>query len=117
MAPKGIKASKLFERKSKAKMVEWKAQEHSCGTRYVPVEISTSTSPQISTRDAVRMNIVNQEAALHNANPQSMDVDEPFWIEEDIPEQRRVSLPSCCFLMPFNIALSPSPSLHGRVYS
>jgi hypothetical protein len=52
------------------------------------------------------MVIVNQEAALHDADPQYMDVNEPYWIEEDIPEQRRVSLPSCCFLMPS--ALSPS---------
>jgi hypothetical protein len=100
MAPKGIKRSKLFARKSKAKVVEWKAREHSRATRYVLVEISTSTSLQIPGRDPVRIDIVNQKAVLHDANPQSMDVNEPFWIEEDIPEQRRVSLPSCHFLMP-----------------
>jgi hypothetical protein len=108
MAPKGIKASKLVGRKSKAKVVEWKAREHARGTRYVPVEIGTSTSQQIPGRDAVGMDIAYQEAALHDADPQSMDVDEPFWIEEDVPEQRRVSSPSRRFLMPFDIVLSPS---------
>ena len=54
------------------------------------------------------MDIVNQEAVSHDADPQFMDVDEPFWIEEDVPEWRRVSTPSCPFLMPFDVALRPS---------
>ena len=37
MAPKGIKASKLFERKSKAKVIEWVAWKRSRGTQYIPV--------------------------------------------------------------------------------
>jgi hypothetical protein len=93
MASKGTKTSKLFERKSKAKVVEWKAWQHSYATRYVPIKIVTSTSPQISGRDAVRIDIVNQEAVFHDANPQSMEINEPFCIEEDIPKQRRVSSP------------------------
>jgi hypothetical protein len=114
MAPKGIKTSKLFERKSKAKVVEWKALDHSCGTRYVLVEIGTSTSQQILGRDTVR---IDPEEVLHGADPQSMDVDEPFWVKEDVPEQRRVSSPSCPLLIPFDIALLVPAYLHGRVYS
>jgi hypothetical protein len=110
MAPKGIRAAKIFERKSKAKVVEWKTREHSRGTRYVPVEIGTSTRQQIPGRDAVRVDIVNQEAILDDADPQPMDVDEPFWIDEDVTQQRRVSSPSCPFLMPFDLSLSPSVS-------
>ncbi|KAN0127149.1 hypothetical protein V8E53_015019 [Lactarius tabidus] len=68
MAPKGIKTSKLFARKSKAKK---------------------PAPQQVCKFQGIRIDIVNQKAALHDANPQSMDVNEPFWIEEDIPEQRR----------------------------
>jgi hypothetical protein len=92
MAPKGIKASKLFERKSKAKVVDWRAWEHYRGTSYIPVEVGTSTSQQSPGRDAatlaVRMDIVNQVAGLHDTDPESMDVNEPLQMEEDIPEQR-----------------------------
>jgi hypothetical protein len=110
MAPKGIKTSKLFERKSKAKVVEWKTREHSRRTRYVPVEIGTSTSWQTSGRVTVGMDmdVVDQGAVSHDADPQSMDVDEPFWIDEDVPEQRTVSSPTYPFLMSFDVALSPS---------
>lgn len=109
MAPKGIKASKLFQKKSKAKLVEWKARERSRGMRYVPVEVSTSKNQQIPGRNAVRMEIDNHEAMLHEADPPSMDVDKSFWIGgPNVPEQRRVRLTSCPFLMSFDVALSPS---------
>ena len=92
MAPKGIKASKLFERKAKAKVIEWVAWKRSRGTRYIPVEVNTSKNPHTPRGDAaVRMEIDPHEAVSHEDNPPSMDVDETFSIEEpDIPEQRRV---------------------------
>ena len=93
MAPKGIKTSKLSERKHKAKVVDWKARERSCGTIYLLVEIGTLTTRQITGMDTVRMDIVNERAVSHDANPQPMDVDEPSWIDEDVPEQTRVSSP------------------------
>jgi hypothetical protein len=114
MAPKGIKTSKLSGRKSRAKVVEWKTREISRGTRYFPVEIGTSKS-----RQTVGMDIVDPEAVLpvpRDADPQSMDVDEPLWIDEDVPEQTRVSSPSCPFLMSFDWLLVPA-YLHRRFYS
>jgi len=91
MALKGIKASKLIRKKSKAKLVEWKARERSRGTRYVPVEVSTSKNQGIPGRDAVRMEIDNSEAVSHEADPPSMDVDGSFWIGgPNVREQRRV---------------------------
>ena len=93
MAPKGIKTSKLSERKHKAKVVDWKARERSRGTIYLLVEIGTSTTRQITGMDTVRMDIVNERAVSHDADPQPMDVDEPSWIDEDVPEQTRVSSP------------------------
>jgi hypothetical protein len=94
MAPKGIKASKVFQRRSKAKVIEWAPRKGSRGTRHIPVEVSTSTNRQVPRQDAVGIEIDHHEAILHNTDPQSMDVDvdETFRIEEPvIPEQRRVS--------------------------
>jgi hypothetical protein len=92
MAPKGIKTSKIIQRKSKAKVVEWVPRERSRGTRYVPVDASTSTGLQTPRRDTARMEIDSHEAALYEADLPSMDVDETLWIEEPVmPEQRRVS--------------------------
>jgi hypothetical protein len=107
MALKGVKASKVFQKKSKAKVIEWVTREHSRGTRYIPVDVSTSTSQQTQGRDTVRMEIDNHEAVLHEADLPSMDVDGSFWIEEPvIPEQRRVSSPTCPFSTICDKALS-----------
>jgi hypothetical protein len=94
MAPKGIKASNLFGRRSKVKVIEYVARERARGTRYVPVEIKTSKNRQSAARDTVKMEVdgnqeVSQEASLPSTY---MDVDETFWLEEpDTCEQRRVS--------------------------
>ncbi|KAH9013953.1 hypothetical protein EDB85DRAFT_1899444 [Lactarius pseudohatsudake] len=90
MAPKGIKASKAFQRKSKAKIIDWVPRKGSRGTRHIPVEVSTSTNLPMPRRDAGGRDIDNHEAILHETDPPSMDVDETFWIEEPvIPEQKR----------------------------
>lgn len=112
MALKGIKTSRLFERKSKAKVVTWKARERVRQTEFFQVEIGASTSRQITGIDPVRMEIVDQGAVPHDAGTQSMDidacVDEPSWIDEDVPEQTRVRSHSCPFSLSFDVALSPS---------
>ena len=95
MAPKGIKASKLFERKSKAKVIEWVAHKRSRGTQYVLVEVSTSKNPHTPRRDTAKMEIDPSEAVSHEDYFPSMDVNETFSIEEpDIPEPQRVSSPT-----------------------
>ena len=93
MAPKGIKASKLFERKSKAKVMEWEPQKRSRKTIYLPVEVRTSENWQKSARDALEMEADNHQAESQEASLPSMDmdVDETFSIEEsNAPEQKRV---------------------------
>jgi hypothetical protein len=91
MAPKGIKASKILQRKSKAKAMEWVAQEHSWGTKYIPVEVNHSKTQQASVRDTMEMEVDDHQAGLEETSLPSMDVDKTFWIEEpDAPEQRRV---------------------------
>ncbi|KAH9048382.1 hypothetical protein EDB84DRAFT_1434385 [Lactarius hengduanensis] len=90
MAPKGIKASKVFQRKSKAKIIDWVSRKGSRGTRNIPVEVSTSTNLPIPRKDAGGREIDNHEAILHETDPPSMDVDKTFWIEEPvIPEPKR----------------------------
>jgi hypothetical protein len=109
MAPKGMKASKVFQRKSKAKVIEWVPRERSRGTRYIPVDVSTSTSRQMQGRDTVRMAIDNHEAVFQEADPPSMDVDETPWMEEPvIPEHMRVSSPTCHSSTVCDMALSPN---------
>jgi hypothetical protein len=44
MGIKGIKTSQVLRRKSRAKVVEWKAQELAHRTKYVQVEVGTSTN-------------------------------------------------------------------------
>ncbi|KAI9431069.1 hypothetical protein H4582DRAFT_2060255 [Lactarius indigo] len=87
MAPKGIKASKVFQRKSKAKIIDWVTREGSRGTRSVPVEVITSTDLPVPRRGAGGREIDNHEATLHETDPPAMDIDDTFWIEE--PEQKR----------------------------
>jgi len=95
MAPKGIKASKAFQRKSKAKIIDWVSRKGSRGTRHIPVEVSTSTNLLMPRRDAGGSDMDNHKENLHETDPPSMDVDETFWIEEPvIPEQKRVSSPA-----------------------
>jgi hypothetical protein len=96
MARKGIKASKVIQRKSKAKIIDWVTREGSRGTRNIPVEVSTSKNLPMPRRGAGRREIENHEEISHETDPPSMDVDETFWIEEPvIPEQKRVSPPAC----------------------
>jgi hypothetical protein len=108
MALKGVKASKVFQRKFKAKGVDWVPRKRSRTTRYVPIEVSTSRDQPTLRRDTVRMEIDDREEALHEDNSLlSMDADETFWEEEpDIPEPRRVSSATHPFLKTFDVALS-----------
>jgi hypothetical protein len=95
MAPKGIKASKIIQRKSKATVVEWETRKQAQGIRHIPVEVNTSTPWQTSRKDAVRMEMDNLEETLHEMGP-PMDIDETSWIDEPvISEQKRVSSPMC----------------------
>ena len=91
MVPKGIKASKIFERKSKAKVIEWGPLKCARGTKYLQVEVETSKNWQKSERDALKMEVDDCQVELQGASLPSMDVDKTFSIEEqDAPEQKRV---------------------------
>jgi hypothetical protein len=121
MAPKGMKASKVFERKSKVKVVEWVLRKGARGKRYVPVDVSASTSQQTQGRDAAGMEIDNHEEILHDADPSSMDVcaDETFRVEESvIPEQRKVSRPTIFHSSAvLDIVFSPSAPTWKSLFS
>ena len=111
MGIKGIKTSQVLRRKSRAKVVEWKARELTHGTKYVQVEVGTSKNPKRvkrPVRNAVRM---ETDAVLQEVDPPSMDVDKTFWIDEpDVPTQKRVHFSICPSSIPFNVA--PSPGIH-----
>jgi hypothetical protein len=79
MVPKGVKVSKVIQRRSKAKVVEWETRKLSRGTRHIPVEVSTSTPWQISRQDDVRMAADNHEEMFHK-----MDVNETSWVDEPV---------------------------------
>jgi hypothetical protein len=108
MPPKGIKASRLFQRKPKAKAVELVPRVHSRRTTHIQVEVGTSNTQQAQGRDVARMELDSHGSAFHEAGPEFMDVDEAFWIEEpDVPqaEQRRVSSRTYPWLKLFDMAL------------
>lgn len=93
MAPKGIKASKVLKDRFKAKAVNWITQDHSRGTRDIPVKVRTKK--QKTTQRQNTGGIESAEEILHGTNLPSMDVDETFWTEEpDIGQQKRVSSPA-----------------------
>jgi hypothetical protein len=98
MAPKGIKASKVFKRKSKAKVIEWVTKEHSRGTRDVAVEVNTSKGEPKPRQNTGGLE--SDEAALYETTLPTMDVDETFWTEQAVvDEQKRVSSSASPFLM------------------
>jgi hypothetical protein len=119
MAPKGIKASKILQRKTKVKVIDWVPRERSRGTTYTPIELSTPRNQRTRRKNAVIMETDDREV-VHEENLPSMDVDDPVdetWIEEpEVPTQRRVSLFSYPSIMPLDIALSPSAHLWKSLF-
>jgi hypothetical protein len=117
MPPKGIKASRLFQRNPKAKAVELVPRVRSRRTTHIQVEVGTSNTQQVQGRDVARMELDSHDSVMHEVDPEPMDIDEAFWIEElDVPEQRRVSSPTYPWLMTSDMALVPAYLLHGTVY-
>jgi hypothetical protein len=95
MAPKGIKASNVLKSRSRAKAMEWVTQEHSRGTRDIAVEVRASKGKRTLAPRQITGGIENTEAILHENALPAMDVDETFWAEEPVTDQRkRVSSPA-----------------------
>lgn len=94
MPPKVIKASKIYKRRSKPKIIDWVTRENSRGTRDIAVEVSTSEWRK--TKKKASRGIENHNLASHQATLPSMDIDETFWTEEPVAdEMKRVSLLRC----------------------
>jgi hypothetical protein len=86
--------SSVVSRK-RPKVVEWVPRKASRGTRYIPVDVSTSTS-----RPTVKRNtagIKKDGKTSQETNPGPMEFDETVWMDEPAtpePEkQKRVGLP------------------------
>jgi hypothetical protein len=120
MAPKGVKASKILQRKTKVKVIDWVPRERARGTIYTPIELGTSRNQRTRRKNAVRMETDDEEVVLHEDDLPSMDVDDPVdetWMEEpDVPTQRRVRLLACPSIMPLDIAFSPSVHLWKSLF-
>jgi hypothetical protein len=102
MKHNGIKASKIIERKTKVKVVDWVPQKRSRGIRNIPIDVTASTSRPKPRQATDRTE--DNEATLHETAFQHMDVDEVFWTEEpDVLKKKTVSLPICHSSMMFNV--------------
>jgi hypothetical protein len=117
MAPKGIKASKISKTRSKAKFFEWETREHSRGITDIAVEVSTSKGKRTPRQIAGGVEDT-AEAILHETTLPSMDVDETFWIEEPVMDQRkRVSSPVHVVLGWYFTDPSVPAHLHRGIHS
>ena len=106
-----VKAAKLRQAKSKAKVIEWEAREHSRGIRDVPVEVSAMESQRKPRKKAGRRPEAESRDLLPGETaPQPMDVDGTFWVEGPVipTSEKRVRRPACLFST--SLTYSPAPS-------
>ncbi|KAF8267233.1 hypothetical protein EI94DRAFT_1701133 [Lactarius quietus] len=89
MAPKGVKASKVYKRGSKPKIIDWVTRETSRGARDIAVEVSRSAGWR--TKKQAARGIENLNSASHQATLPSMDIDETFWTEDPAADEMKRS--------------------------
>jgi hypothetical protein len=93
-----VKAANLRQKKYKANVIEWETREHSRGVKDVPVKVSDMASQTKSRKKAGSRPRAEGNAALQGETaPQSMDVDDAFWVEEPVmpASEKRVRQPAC----------------------
>jgi hypothetical protein len=103
-----IKVANLHKAKSKAKVIEWESRVHSRGIRDVPVDVSATGSQAKRRKKASKRPRAESNYALPGeAASQSMDVDETFWVEEQVmpASEKRVRQP----VFPFSTNLTYLP--------
>jgi hypothetical protein len=98
---KTAKFSEQQQKRSKIRVIDWEIKKTSRGIKYIPVDVTATTSRRTTRKDAQKMN--DDKAALHEAAkeaaPLSMDVDENIWMEEPVsPRKKRVCLTRMFFL-------------------
>ena len=106
-----VKTANRRKARSKAKVIEWEAREHSRGTRDVPVEVSAVASQRKPRGETGRWaRAENNDPLQGEAAPQPMDVDETFWVEEPVMHttEKRVRQPSCTSLTNLTHILHPA---------
>ncbi|KAF8273372.1 hypothetical protein EI94DRAFT_1696667 [Lactarius quietus] len=89
MAPKGVKASKVYKRGLKPKIIDWVTQETSRGARDIAVEVSTLAGQRTKKQAARGIENLNAASASHQAALPSMDIDETFWTEEPVADEMK----------------------------
>jgi hypothetical protein len=88
-----VKASEIFDKKKRSRVIEWETRKTSRRIIHTPVDVTTphpSASRLTPRRDTGR--IVKNEATLHEKTHPYMDVEDTHWMEEPtIPEKKTVS--------------------------
>jgi hypothetical protein len=115
MARFGLKTTTFLQqqKKSKIKVIEWEIKKTTRGIKNVPVDVTATASRHKSrqTRRQDTQKTNNDKAALHDASPISMDVDEDIWMEEPVAsKKKRVGLPPCSSSAVFDTSNSPKAS-------
>ena len=109
-----VKAADIYQKKTKAKVIDWEPRKHSRGVRDVPVEvIATASQTRPRKKASRRPRAQNNDTLQGEAAPQPMDIDETFWAEEPVMAagQKRVSQPACPSLV-YVPHISLSLSMH-----
>jgi len=113
-----VKAAKLLQGKSGAKLIKWETQEHSRGIRDVPVEVTAMTS-QLRPRKMAHRQPRTEKNNMSQGEtaPQPMDIDKTFWVEEPAMPTSKKSVRQPVFPFLANLTYLPALGrLHGRLY-
>ena len=114
-----IKVADLRRAKSKAKLIEWEPRVYSRGIRDVPVEVRAAASQarprKMASKGERVQNNDSVEALQGETAPQSMDIDESFWVEDPVAptNEKRVGSPHAPPSEP-NL-MCPLPSLSALI--
>ena len=72
-----VKAADIYQKKTKAKVIDWEPRKHSRGVRDVPVEVIATASQTRPRKKASRQpRAQNNDTLQGEAAPQPMDIDE-----------------------------------------
>ena len=89
-----VKASEIFNRKKRSKVIEWETRETSRGPKNVQVDVTAPHAPSSrmkATQDTIR--IKKNKSMVHKSTCPSMDVEDTLWTEEPArSEKKRVSV-------------------------
>ena len=113
-----VGAASLFQTNSTARVIEWEPKVHSRGIRDVPVDVSAAASqPRPRKKARRRPRAENNDKLQGETPPQPMDVDETFWVDEQVMPSSEKKVRQPAWLSLANLTNLPVPELiHQRIY-